>query len=686
MRCKWITIAILSVSILIGPLLSAGLAAAEPFPQYEVIKPNVTFWIKIYSRYPTTRAVVHDSDRLDVIYDVIDLVPAGWPRARKINRRRMRAAGRRYERILKRLAANPLDKDAECRRVVAMFGPGATARTFRRASHRVRCQIGQRDRFKAGLVRSGAYLGKMRAILSDYGVPPDLAYLPHVESSFNTNAYSKFGAAGIWQFTRSTGKRFLTVDYVLDERRDPFAATRAAAQLLKDDYDKLGSWPLAITAYNHGAAGMLRAKEAYGDYADIFSNYRGRAFKFASRNFYSEFLAARAVAVHYRRYFNHLTLAKPLRVRSVDLDGFVALKALCRYFKVSPDLIRSLNPALRPPVFSGQKYVPEGYALNLPAPLPADNAATVAQIPPALLKGSQKPSRFYTVQRGDTAGKIARLNHLKLHDLMLANDLDRRATVYVHETLRIPQPGETVGTGKDSRQPAPENTVVDLAAADSSDTPAAWRLAVKNAVLRSGPPEPSPTVLPADTGNVAGSVPPGSNGPGADVKPDVVPVDIGFSKILPNRRPPVGIIRVEVEETLGHYADWADVPTSRIRRLNDLRFGRPLHLHQKIRIPLKRVSAADFESRRYEYHKQLQEDFFAAYRVSELKHYRVKPGDNYWSLCREKFDLPLWLLKLYNSDVNLVNLKVHQTLIIPAVESVSQDNPVDDDDPASPDA
>ncbi len=103
------------------------------------------------------------------------------------------------------------------------------------------------------------------------------------------SAYSKFGAAGIWQFTRSTGRRYMEVGYVLDERRDPIRATHAAAQLLKENYEKLGSWPLAITAYNHGAAGMARARQKHGDYPAIFKSYRSRTFKFASRNFYSEF-------------------------------------------------------------------------------------------------------------------------------------------------------------------------------------------------------------------------------------------------------------------------------------------------------------------------------------------------------------------------------------------------------------
>ena len=153
-----------------------------------------------------------------------------------------------------------------------------------------------------------------------------------------------------------------------DERRDPLAAAQAAAQLLKENYERLGSWPLAITAYNHGAAGMQRAKAAHGDYPEIFRSYNGRTFKFASRNFYSEFLAARRVASDYRRYFGDLDLAAPRPLRSVSLDGYAALTDLCRHFKVSPQVVREMNPALRPPVFNGQKYVPEGYTLNLPDP------------------------------------------------------------------------------------------------------------------------------------------------------------------------------------------------------------------------------------------------------------------------------------------------------------------------------
>src|SRR5439155_792023 len=111
------------------------------------------------------------------------------------------------------------------------------------------------------------------------------ARLPHLESSFDLRAYSKAGAAGIWQFIPATGRRFMRVDALVDERRDPFASTRAAALYLREVHRLLNSWPLAITAYNHGPQGMARAVRQVGttDIASIIRQYDGMAFGFAPR-------------------------------------------------------------------------------------------------------------------------------------------------------------------------------------------------------------------------------------------------------------------------------------------------------------------------------------------------------------------------------------------------------------------
>jgi hypothetical protein len=145
-----------------------------------------------------------------------------------------------------------------------------------------------------GLHRASKLLPRILAILRQYQVPAELAALPMVESTFNPTAYSKAGAAGLWQFIRSTGKQYSLISRKRDDRRDPVRATEAAARLLRDNFQALGSWPLAIVAYNHGHAGIRAASAAVGSTAieDIVARYNGPRFGFASKNFYAEFLAA----------------------------------------------------------------------------------------------------------------------------------------------------------------------------------------------------------------------------------------------------------------------------------------------------------------------------------------------------------------------------------------------------------
>ncbi len=672
-------------SILAGVVFCNAPAAAEPFPHFDNIEANVAFWEKAYSKYTTRQAVVHDSKHLDIIYDVIELKPHDAYRARKINRQRMKKARAKYQKILKHLAANPLSKNRAARRVADLFGSNASASTFRKAAKQVRCQIGQADRFRAGLIRSGAYIDRIRKIFTANGLPVELAYLPHVESSFNYRAYSKFGAAGIWQFTRSTGKRFMKVGYVLDERRDPIIATHSAAALLKENYQKLGSWPLAITAYNHGAAGMGRAKKKFGNYPAIFDHYRSRTFKFASRNFYSEFLAAVKVASNYRSYFGELAMNRPVRSHTVKLKAYADIGDLSRHYDVSKETIKALNPALRPPVFNGQKYIPKGYTLRLPATAEIASAGLPA-LPDTVYKHRQKPSRFYTVQRGDTAGRIARNHGVKLSDLVLANNLGRRATIYPRQTLRIPVPGSTPPAIKKPRPTTTEPVLMAKAetpkpeATEKTATPSdiEYPEPVTASVIPTSLPKVPPPMVIEMTEATNEQVP----------SDEVVSIDVRFLRLNDHPSLPTGTLQVEVEETLGHFADWASVRTQQIRRLNSLSFGKKLHLHQKVKIPLHKVSAQDFEEKRYEYHKRLQEDFFAVYRIGELRAYHVKRGDNLWTLGLNKFDIPMWLLKNCNPEIDFSDLRMKQKLMIPSIEKLAEDNTpgMEADEPESEEA
>jgi membrane-bound lytic murein transglycosylase D len=413
--------------------------ASEAFPVYPCLEPNLRFWIDVYTKYPSTKGIIHDSDDLTVIYGVIELWPPDKNGAAKVNKKRITIAKEKYQKTLRELSQGS-PKDVEAERVAGLFGACAGRATFRTAARNIRCQIGQKDRFEEGLIRSGAYIEEMKGIFRSHGLPEDLAYLPHVESSFNFKAHSKVGATGIWQFTRATGKRFLTVGHTLDERRDPIRSTEAAAQLLKENFEKLGNWPMAITAYNHGMKGVWRAKRSKGGYEEVFTDYSSRRFKFASRNFYSEFLAARDAAKNHEQYFGSIELNKPLETRDVLLEGHASIADLSSHFDVDMETIQALNPALRQPVLKHQQYVPKGYTLRLPADAAEDPALLSAESLQDIYKPHQKPSGYYHVQRGDTLSEIAKAEGLKVPDLIAANNLDSRGTIYVNQKLRLPLP------------------------------------------------------------------------------------------------------------------------------------------------------------------------------------------------------------------------------------------------------
>ena len=145
----------------------------------------------------------------------------------------------------------------EQQRVLELWPASVSNQTLRAAAENVRWQLGQSNRFLAGLRRSGAYRDHIEEVIRSKNLPAGLVVLPHVESSFNPGAYSSAAAAGMWQFTRATGQRFMRIDHIVDERMDPYIAAEAAMSLLEYNYRVLGTWPLALTAYNHGAGASL---------------------------------------------------------------------------------------------------------------------------------------------------------------------------------------------------------------------------------------------------------------------------------------------------------------------------------------------------------------------------------------------------------------------------------------------
>jgi membrane-bound lytic murein transglycosylase D len=228
----------------------------------------------------------------------------------------------------------------------------------------VRSQRGVKEQFILGLKLSGRYIAQMQKIFRDEGLPAELAYLPLVESSFNVRARSSVGAVGMWQFMPDTGKKFLRITDAVDERRDPIVSTRAAARLLKENHRLLGNWPLAITAYNHGTEGLLRASDTVDtqDLVEIIRRYQSPTFGFASKNFYAEFLAAVDIAQNRETYFPLLRPHPPLNLHEVEIKRSVPVQSLLKPTAVSQKDFLEWNPALSP----AAKIIPAGYRVKVP--------------------------------------------------------------------------------------------------------------------------------------------------------------------------------------------------------------------------------------------------------------------------------------------------------------------------------
>ncbi len=412
-------------------------AAVKQFPVYPVIEPNVRFWEKIYGTFTSRQGVLHDKHNLDIIYAVVDMVDWGAPGAAKINSQLIKFSRMRYKKILFDLASGKKPRTKEEKRIAALF-KRAKNYSYRKARDNIRLQVGQKDRFLAGVIRSGAYMPFIKRIMKAQGLPLELAYLPHVESSFNPRAHSKSAAVGLWQFTKYTGRDFMVIDDVVDERRDAYLSSLAAAKFLKENHRQLGGWPEALTAYNYGRAGMVRAQEKWGSYDKIYLHHKTKIFGFASKNFYSEFVAALRVA---RRLEKDKTIIRdrPWASVTVRLKGYAGEKELRRYFGISRQDFARLNPALLDPVLQGKKYVPKGFLLRLPATKIIRQRAK--KMPNKLFHSSQKRDKRYTVRKGDTASSIAKKQRISLKELSRANKLNRKRTVRVGQKLIIPTRG-----------------------------------------------------------------------------------------------------------------------------------------------------------------------------------------------------------------------------------------------------
>lgn len=387
-HCRELTVKKLTLCLLLV-LAWPSYATPSDILVPDAVKAKVRFWYDVFTTYDQDIYLIHDREYPEVIVDFIDFkmmakMGKGVPKARRS----------RYVKNLVTRYNSQVRQRRRAQQILATKGRFSQAaskvyRAYGRKTNyrqhlwsgkgRVRAQRGMADEFRRAATRAYRYLPYMEDIFRKEGLPTHLTRIAFVESMFQIDAVSKVGASGVWQIMPGTARQHIHVDRRIDERNSPLKATVAAARTLKQNFDLLGSWPLAITGYNHGPYGMLRAKNQLGtrSIGTIIAKYRSRSFGFASKNFYAEYLAAR---IAYRNLYSKRKLAKnPMGIATVTLRRPLSLAELSGKARIPLATIRQYNRCL----------LPRGLRYYRNRPLPANFMLT---IPLALL--AQSPSIF----------------------------------------------------------------------------------------------------------------------------------------------------------------------------------------------------------------------------------------------------------------------------------------------------
>ena len=401
----WLLLLLLSfVSLAADARAQSNQPNQSPFPVPAGLESSIEFWKKVFSEYSLAQLIYFDPLDPSRIYEVVD-VGEDSRSNEYINSERSRIA-----------VANDVDIE------------------------RVKAQRGVKERTAAGIKRSGRYIAQIQQIFRDRELPLELSFLPIVESSYDIYARSSVGALGVWHFMPATGRQYMRVSRDIDERRDPLESSRAAAAYLKQAYEYLGSWPLAITSYNYGQAGMARAVAEVGsnNLVDLIQSYNHQYWGFAPKHFYAEFLAAVEIGTNLERYFPGLELDRAAPMKEQELTTNMSIASLLSSTGLSRDELFGWNPAITPTT----RIVPAGYRVKLPSDRTIEPLVTVVQVQQVTTRQPQPKAQaqvvHHQVKRGETLFLIAQRYGASVKRILQVNGLRHAHLVKVGTTLRIP--------------------------------------------------------------------------------------------------------------------------------------------------------------------------------------------------------------------------------------------------------
>ena len=322
-----------------------------------------------------------------------------------------------------------------------------------------------RGRLDVMLTLSEYYYPIFEEALARYNVPEELKHLTIVESAMNPQATSRVGAAGLWQFMYTTGKNYgLEVNSIIDERRDTYKATDAAAHYIHDLYGIFGDWQLAIAAYNCGPGNINKAIARSGGKHNFWQIYPYLPRE--TRGYIPAFIAATYIMNYYPEHGLHpKRVTIPLRTDTIMVERNMTFAAVSKYTGVELSELRTLNPQYR------ADYIP-GEGGSYPLCLPTDKMSTLIRWADTIFKVSEdslshkpatasladdasvgddepaaaphvkkphkapEPPRYHKVRRGETLTSIAARHGTTVSKLKKLNGLKSDKIRY-GQTLKL---------------------------------------------------------------------------------------------------------------------------------------------------------------------------------------------------------------------------------------------------------
>lgn len=324
--------------------------------------------------------------------------------------------------------------------------------------------LNRKDQMGRMVGLSEYYFPIFEKALRSKGIPEEVKYLSIVESALDPTAVSRVGATGPWQFMYSTAKAFdLTIDNYVDERKDPIAASYAAANYFRDSYNEFGDWLLALAAYNCGKGNVNRAIQLAGGVNDFWAirEYLPKE----TRNYVPAFIATTYVMNYYR---HHNITRRPanftIYTDTVAVNKYVTLASVSKAARLDLKELAVLNPAYKKQIVNGTPDNPRRLIIpqidrNRYASL--YNALNLIPEDPALMAFSAATEEdisnpvTHQVKPGETLASIANYYRLELQDLKAWNNLST-VTVVPGQRIKLVadktiitykvQPGDTIYT------------------------------------------------------------------------------------------------------------------------------------------------------------------------------------------------------------------------------------------------